>query len=97
MKKGYRTSCANTYDAYLALFDILPLKEFNKGKSILNSLDRKEVLNNLARTFDDVIKLVDYEIINFDNESGQNKFSIMNKEALDKGCLLYTSPSPRDR
>ena len=85
MKQVYRKSGAKTDDAYLALFDILPLKEFNKGKSILNSLDRKEVLNNLARTFDDVIKLVDYEIINFDNESGQNKFSIMNKEALDKG------------
>ena len=85
MKQVYRKSGAKTDDAYLALFDILPLKEFNKGKSILNSLERKEVLNNLARTFDDVIKLVDYEIINFDNESGQNKFSIMNKEALDKG------------
>ena len=85
MKQVYRKSGAKTDDAYLALFDILPLKEFNKGKSILNSLERKEVLNNLAKTFDDVIKLVDYEIINFDNESGQNKFSIMNKEALDKG------------
>ena len=38
-----------------------------------------------SKTFDDVIKLVDYEIINFDNEDGQKKFSVMNKEALDKG------------
>jgi len=85
MKQVYRKSGAKTDDAYLALFDILPLKEFNKGKSKLNSLARKEELNNLSNTFEDVIKLVDYEIINFDNESGQKKFSDMNKEALDKG------------
>ena len=85
MKQVYRKSGAKTDDAYLALFDMLPLKEFNKGKSKLNSLARKEELNNLSNTFEDVIKLVDYEIINFDNESGQKKFSDMNKEALDKG------------
>ncbi len=85
MKQVYRKSGAQTDDAYLALFDILPLKEFNNGKSKLNSIDRKKELNQLSKTFEDVIKLVDYEIINFDNEDGQNKFSIMNKEALDKG------------
>ena len=85
MKQVYRKSGAQTDDAYLALFDILPLKEFNNGKSKLNSIDRKKVLNQLSKTFEDVIKLVDYEIINFDSENGQNKFSIMNKEALDKG------------
>ncbi len=85
MKQVYRKSGAQTDDAYLALFDILPLKEFNNGKSKLNSIDRKEELNKLSKTFDDVIKLVDYEVINFDNKDGQNKFSDMNKEALDKG------------
>ena len=85
MKQVYRKSGAKTDDAYLALFDILPLKEFNKGKSKLNTLARKEELNKLSNTFEDVIKLVDYEIINFDNENGQKKFSDMNKEALDKG------------
>ena len=85
MKQVYRKSGAQTDDAYLALFDILPLKEFNNGKSKLNSIDRKKELNQLSKTFESVIKLVDYEIINFDNEDGQNKFSIMNKEALDKG------------
>jgi len=85
MKQVYRKSGAKTDDAYLALFDILPLKEFNQGKSKLNSLARKEELNKLSNTFEDVIKLVDYEIINFDNESGQKKFSVMNKEALIKG------------
>ena len=85
MKQVYRKSGAKTDDAYLALFDILPLKEFNDGKSKLNSIERKEKLNELAQTFGDAIKLVDYEIINFDTEEGQIKFSDMNKEALEKG------------
>jgi len=85
MKQVYRKSGAKTDDAYLALFDILPLKEFNDGKSKLNSIERKEKLNELAQTFGDGIKLVDYEIINFDTEEGQIKFSDMNKEALEKG------------
>ena len=85
MKQVYRKSGAKTDDAYLALFDILPLKEFNDGKSKLNSIERKEKLNELAQTFGDAIKLVDYEIINFDTEEGQIKFSDMNKEALENG------------
>ena len=85
MKQVYRKSGAQTDDAYLALFDLLPLKEFNEGKSNLNSIERKAELNKLAKTFDEAIKLVDYEIINFDEEAGQEKFASMNKEALDKG------------
>ena len=85
MKQVYRKSGANTDDAYLALFDMLPLKEFNIGKSLLNTIERKEELNKMSQTFNEEIKLVDYEIINFDEKAGQVKFSTMNKEALDKG------------
>ena len=85
MKQVYRKSGANTEDAYLALFDMLPLKEFNEGRSKLNSLERKQELNKLSKTFGSEIKLVDYEIINFDDEQGQEKFSEMNNEALEKG------------
>ena len=48
---------------------MLPLKEFNEGRSKLNSLERKQELNKLSNLSE--IKLVDYEIINFDNEQGQ--------------------------
>ena len=85
MKQVYRKSGAKTEDAYLALFDILPLNEFNKGKSKLNSIERKKELNKLSKTFEDVIKVVDYEIINFDDENGKSKFTSMNKEALERG------------
>ena len=85
MKQVYRKSGAKTDDAYLALFDILPLSEFNQGKSKLTSIEWKKELKKLSKTFENVIKLVDYEIINFDDKDGQDKFSIMNKEALKKG------------
>ena len=85
MKQVYRKSGANTEDAYLALFDMIPFKEFNEGKSKLNSFERKQELNKLSSTFTSEIKLVDYEIINFDDNKGQDKFLKMNKEALDKG------------
>ena len=52
MKQVYRKSGAKTEDAYLALFDLLPLKEFNQGKSILNSLERKKELNKLSKNLD---------------------------------------------
>ena len=85
MKQVYRKSGAKTDDAYLALFDIIPLKEFNDGKSKLTSVERKKELNKLSNSFEDVIKLVSYEIINFDENDGQEIFLNMNKEALEKG------------
>ena len=85
MKQVYRKSGAQTDDAYLALFDILPLIEFNEGKSKLSSIERKEELNKLSKSFENAIKLVDYEVINFDEKNGQDKFASMNKEALEKG------------
>ena len=85
MKQVYRKSGAQTDDAYLALFDILPLKEFNEGKSKFSSIERKKELNKLSNSFENAIKLVDYEVINFDEKNGQDKFASMNKEALEKG------------
>ena len=85
MKQVYRKSGAQTDDAYLVLFDILPLTEFNEGKSKLSSIERKEELNKLSKSFENAIKLVDYEVINFDEKDGQDKFASMNKEALEKG------------
>ena len=62
MKQVYRKSGAKTEDAYLALFDMLPLKEFNQGKSILNSLQRKNELDKLSKNFEKEIKLLEEEV-----------------------------------
>ena len=45
MKQVYRKSGAQTDDAYLALFDMLPFKEFNNGKSSLNTIERLSLIH----------------------------------------------------
>jgi len=85
MKQVHRKTNAKTDDAYLALFDIVPLEEFNKGKSKLNSLERKDLLNDLSKNFNSCIKPVEYVILDFDTKDGQKTFSGMNKKALEEG------------
>ena len=83
MKQVYRKTDVNTSDAYLALFDVLDLEEYNKGKGSLNTLERKQVLENMA--FDDCIREVEWTKVNLDTEGGQRIFKAMNKTAIEKG------------
>ena len=85
MKQVHRKTNAKTEDAYLALFDILPLDEFNEGKSKLTTIERKRHLEKYNKKFPSCIKIVDYEIVNFDEKDGEETYSQMNKEALDRG------------
>ena len=86
MKQVHRKEGAQTQDAYLALFDVLDLDEFQAGKGKLTADERKEQLEILAPYFDsNVIRVVDYTTVDFDTEQGQATFDAMNKEALDKG------------
>ena len=86
MKQVHRKEGAQTQDAYLALFDVLDLDEFQAGKGKLTADERKEQLEILAPYFDgNVIRVVDYTYVDFDTEEGQKTFDAMNKEALDKG------------
>ena len=83
MKQVHRKEGAQTEDAYLALFDMLTLEEFNAGGTDLNALDRR--VRMVGLTFDSNITVVDAKLINFDTPEGTEKFDAMNKEALDKG------------
>ena len=47
MKQVYRKTDVDTSDAYLALFDVLDLSEFNQGKGEYSTLERKTILENL--------------------------------------------------
>jgi DNA ligase-1 len=85
MKQVHRKTNAKTEDAYLALFDILPLKEFNDGKSKLTTLERKHHLDKFSKKFPSCIKIVDYIVVDFDEEQGEETYSKMNKEALERG------------
>ena len=83
MKQVHRKEGAQTEDAYLALFDMLTLDEFNAGGTGLNAFHRRERM--LALNFDSNITVVDATLVDFNTVEGTEQFDAMNKEALDKG------------
>jgi DNA ligase 1 len=83
MKQVYRKSDVQTEDAYLALFDVLDLAEFNAGKGACNTIERKQILAELP--FDQCIRKVDFTRVNLDTEEGQQIFKNMNKIAIAEG------------
>ena len=84
MKQVHRKEGAQTQDAYLALFDVLTLKEFQAGESCKTALERKLQLEQY-RDVEECIKVVDYWQVNMDLDSGQELFADLNKTALDRG------------
>jgi len=94
MKQVTRKDDAKTEDAYLAIFDALPLEEWEVGKGKLDILHRKRYLDNLfSYSYLNLlhinkiscIEIVAFEFVDLDTEDGQAKFSEMNEEALKKG------------
>ena len=83
MKQVYRKSDVQTEDAYLALFDVLDLAEFNAGKGACTTIERKQILAELP--FDECIRKVDFTRVNLDTEEGQQIFKNMNKIAIAEG------------
>ena len=83
MKQVYRKTNVDTSDAYLALFDVLDLSEFNEGEGKYNTLERKNILDNLI--FSDCIREVEWTRCNLDTEGGQRIFKNMNKTAIKNG------------
>ena len=83
MKQVYRKTNVDTSDAYLALFDVLDLSEFNEGEGKYTTLERKSILENLS--FSDCIREVEWTRCNLDTEGGQRIFKNMNKTAIKNG------------
>jgi DNA ligase-1 len=83
MKQVYRKTNVDTSDAYLALFDVLDLSEFNAGEGKYNTLERKQILAELP--FDECIRKVDFTRVNLDTSEGQQIFKNMNKIAIAEG------------
>ena len=68
------------------MFDVLSLQEFNKGKSINTTIERKPRLADIFQIdLDYCIRNVDYHEIDFDTDKGQAQFQELNKTALEKG------------
>ena len=83
MKQVYRKTDVDTSDAYMALFDVLDLVEFNAGKGECTTVERKQILAELP--FDECIRKVDFTQVNLDTEEGQQIFKNMNKIAIAEG------------
>lgn len=84
MKQVHRKDNVEATDAKYALFDILTLNEFQKGKSILGCRDRHNALVELITDTDHMF-VVDKVECNLDTQEGQKIFSDYNKIAIEKG------------
>lgn len=87
MKQVHRKSNVNATDAKLALFDILTLKEFQKGQSVLGCKDRHHKLVQLGNTLkeDSSIFVLEKVLVDLDTEQGQKMYKELNKKAVDNG------------
>lgn len=87
MKQVHRKEGAQTQDAYLALFDMLTLAEFNAGGTSKDAVVRRKRLIELDEhnLLPDSIRIVDAYSVNFDTAEGQAQFNKLNKTALDEG------------
>jgi DNA ligase-1 len=85
MTQVNRKSEVDTSDSYLAVFDMLPLEEFKKGKSSRKAIDRFVAMRETFNGYSDCIKPVDAHLTDLDTEDGQQFFKQFNKEAIDKG------------
>lgn len=86
MKQLRRKTNADTKDAKLALFDIVPLDEFLEGKSKTNQSKRHEILVAMIGMFQqfagDKVYVIPKMLVDFDTVEGQNEFKQFNNEAI---------------
>jgi DNA ligase-1 len=87
MKQVHRKSDVKSDDAVLMLFDILPLSEFQAGKSVLGQRRRSAMLKGFAATFEKAgnIGVVPQQEVDLAEYAGELLFKEYNKEAIDAG------------
>jgi DNA ligase-1 len=85
MRQVHRKEGAQTEDSYLAVFDMLTLREFNEGYTPINAIDRRDRIEQLSGLFNYRIQLVEATLMNLDLDEGQAQFQAMNKRALEEG------------
>ena len=87
MKQVHRKSDADAGDARLMAFDILPLSEFHKGKSVLGQRRRSNLLKTMKPVFDKVgsIDIIPQLEVDLDTAVGEMQFKQYNKDAIDAG------------
>jgi DNA ligase-1 len=87
MKQVHRKSDVKSDDAVLMLFDIIPLSEFQVGKSILGQKRRTNLLKGMTEIFNKIgnIGIVPQLEVDLDTAVGEMQFIAFNKDAIDNG------------
>ena len=87
MKQVHRKDDVQAGDARLMLFDILPISEFKKGKSVLGQKSRSSLLKSFKATFDKCanIGIVPQEEVDLASYVGELQFKEFNKNAIEAG------------
>jgi len=87
MKQVHRKTDAQTDDARLMLFDVLPLSEFSAGESIMGQKRRSNLLRSMKPVLDKVgsIDIIPQIEVNLDEYVGELQFKQYNKDAIESG------------
>ena len=87
MKQVHRKSDADASDARLMAFDILPLSEFKKGKSVMGQRRRSNLLRGMKAVLDKVgsIDIIPQTEVDLSEYVGELQFKQYNKEAIEAG------------
>jgi DNA ligase-1 len=87
MKQVHRKSDVQSEDARLMLFDIVPLSEFQKGKSVLGQRRRSNLLRSMKAILDKVgsIDIIPQIEVDLDSAVGEMQFKQYNKDAIEAG------------
>jgi DNA ligase-1 len=87
MKQVHRKDDVQAGDARLMLFDIIPLSEFQAGKSSLGQRRRTNLLKTFKPTFDKCghIDIIPQLEVNLDEMVGEVQFKQFNKDAIEQG------------
>lgn len=97
MKQVHRKSNVQADDAVLMLFDVIPLSEFQQGKSVMGQRRRSNLLKSFNPLFETVecIDVIPQSEVDFNTYVGELEFKRLNKEALDRGYegLLIKDPN----
>ena len=87
MKQVHRKSNADAGDARLMAFDILPLSEFQNGKSVLGQKRRSNLLRSMKATLDKVggIVIIPQKEVDLGSYVGELEFKQYNLDAIEAG------------
>jgi DNA ligase-1 len=87
MKQVHRKDDVRSTDARLMLFDIIPLSEFQRGKSVQTQRVRSNLLRSFKPVFDECghVDVIEQTEVDLDGLVGELEFKQYNKDAIEAG------------